>query len=78
MSEQPQPPINHRREFSSSNIAGVSVRAWLSILLTVTVCAMSLMNLEVKEPLYTLVGMAVAYYLGSSQGSKKSEPKPPS
>lgn len=47
-----------------SKILGVSVRAWITVLLVSTVCSMSLAEIEVKEPLYSLAGMAVGFYLG--------------
>lgn len=47
-----------------SRLFGVSIRGWLAVLLVITICAMSLFAMEIKEPLYTLGGMAVGFYLG--------------
>jgi hypothetical protein len=78
----------NKQEFSSSAMFGVSVRAWIAVMLTGTVCLCTLGKvtiaimkqdatlLEVTEPLYTLGGMAEAYYLGSSKTTKQS-PTPP-
>ena len=55
---------------NESSLFGVSVRGWITIFMIVTVCAMSVMMREVKEPLYSLVLMAAGFYLG-----QKSQPK---
>lgn len=47
-----------------SHLIGVSVRAWLAILLTITVCVMALLTLKVEEPLYTLATIALGFYFG--------------
>lgn len=57
-----------------SKFLGVSVRGWLAIILTLTVCAMSLLVLEVKEPLYSLVLMAVGFYLGQKTSKQNGTP----
>lgn len=49
---------------SDSQLVGVSVRAWLAILLTITVCVMALLALKVEEPLYTLTTIALGFYFG--------------
>jgi len=48
-----------------SHFLGVTVRGWIAVLLVVTVCVMSLLKIDVKEPLYTLVITAVSFYLGT-------------
>ncbi len=50
---------------NESNIFGVSVRALIAFMLVLTVCVMSFFAKEVAEPLYTLVMVAVSFYLGS-------------
>lgn len=47
-----------------SSLFGVSLRAWLSASVIVTVCVMSIMNKEVVEPLYGLAQMAIGFYFG--------------
>jgi hypothetical protein len=61
----------------SSHFMQISVRAWLAIALIATICAKSLAEivlaillkdvalLKVTEPLYTMAGMALAYYFGT-------------
>lgn len=68
---------------NSSMIAGVSVRAWLALILIVTVCLATVAKfviavikqdaslLEITEPLYTMGGMALAYYFGASNKQPK-------
>lgn len=64
--QQPSPPKS-----VESEIAGVSIRAWALVTLVLTVCIMSVMQIEVKEPLYTLVGSAIGFYFGQ----KTQQPK---
>lgn len=64
-----------------SRLAGVTIRGWIASVIVLTVCAMSLLKIEVKEPLYTLVISAVSFYLGSRNNmmrmdTPKEEPKP--
>lgn len=47
-----------------SQLVGVSIRGWLAFMLAVTVCGMSILRVEVKEPMYTLVVMALSFYFG--------------
>lgn len=62
-----------RESNNGSHVFSVSVRAWIVMIIVVTVCAMSLLAMEIKEPLYTLVGLTVGYYFGQN---KKQESKP--
>lgn len=73
--ENPVPPIKPMTENGSidSSIFHVSVRAWLALTLCGTVCYMSIVGAEVKEPLYTLVGAAIFYYFGSQQRKEGSK-----
>lgn len=59
-----------------SKLFGVSIRAWLSIIFTLTVCAMALLGMETKEPLYTLASLAVGFYFGQKNqaATKTSTP----
>jgi len=50
-----------------SKAFGVSIRALLAIMLVTTVCCMSVMQIEVKEPLYTLVGFCCGFYYGQKE-----------
>jgi len=59
-----------------SRIQGVSIRGWIAVILVLTVCGMSVLQIDVKEPMYTLVVMAVSFYLGSRQNSKSQEKAP--
>ncbi len=52
----------------SSRIFGVSLRGWISFTVIYTVCIMSIIKVDIKEPLYTLAGMVVAYYFGQEKG----------
>lgn len=63
-----KPPALNRLD-SSLRIGNfdVSVRAGLATMLTGTVCFMSLYEIEIREPLYTLVGLAVGLYFGQKK-----------
>jgi len=58
----------------NSAIFGVSLRGWIALLVVATVCGMSIANIIVVEPLYTLAGLVVGFYYGHQQGltQKKS------
>lgn len=49
---------------SGSTMFGVSIRAWLAVMLVSTVCAMAVMSNPVDEPLYSLSIMSVGFYFG--------------
>lgn len=58
------------RSLGESFAFGISVRAWIAILLAGTVCWMSINAIEVKEPLYTLATIAIGFYFGRQSNSK--------
>lgn len=49
-----------------SKIFNVSVRGWIATFVVATVCAMGLMQIDVKEPLYTLSVAIVSFYFGQN------------
>lgn len=53
-----------------SVILGVSVRGWIAIFIVLTVCGMSWMKLEIKEPLYTLAGLVIGFYFAQATNKK--------
>ncbi len=58
---------------NESYLFHVSIRAWLAMLFSVTVCYMGLKALEVKEPLYSLAVASVGFYFGG-QANKRALP----
>lgn len=56
---------------NDSNIGGVSVRAWVTVLIVLTVCIMSFTKSSVEEPLYTLATIVVGFYFGRSTGKQE-------
>ena len=62
----------------SSRIFNVSLRGWITLLVTSTVCVMSVYDVPVKEPMYTLVGMVVGYYFAQNKNTNDGhrQPKP--
>jgi hypothetical protein len=57
---------------NESNIFGMSVRSVLILILTVTVCYMSLVALEVKEPLYSAFMLGLGFYFGQKTAENKN------
>lgn len=55
------------KETDHSRIFGVSLRGWIALGVVLTVCAMSVLMIEVKEPLYTLAGLIVGFYFGQNK-----------
>lgn len=56
-----------------SKIFNVSMRGWIALIVILTVCAMSVMGIEIREPLYTLAGMVVGFYF-AQQKQRPHEP----
>jgi hypothetical protein len=54
----------------TSAVFHVSIRAWIALLLTGTVCAMQFSGKVVEEPLYTLATVALGYYFGQKGQGK--------
>ncbi len=55
-----------------STMAGVSIRAWIAIILVFEVCFMASFGRTVEEPLYSLAVMAVGFYFGQVKAQKPS------
>ena len=66
---------------NESQVFGISVRGWITVIMVSTVCAMAIMKINVTEPLYSLVTMAVGFFLGQKTNkielSGNSTPKTP-
>jgi hypothetical protein len=61
-------------KFLDSHILRLSVRAIICLELITTVCVLSYIGKEIKEPLYTLATMAAGFYLGQMKPQKSIEP----
>jgi hypothetical protein len=59
------PPTN-----DNSSLFGVTIRGWIAMGVVATICLMSGLKIDIKEPLYTLAGLIVGFYFG--QNPKKS------
>lgn len=62
--------IVEKPKASESHFFSVSVRSWIVLILVGTICIMALKAMEVKEPLYSLVTIAVGYYFGQNTKPK--------
>jgi len=67
--ELPQEPP--RKKASESHLFNMSARGIITMIVVVTVCAMSFQEKEINEPLYTLVGMVIGYYFGQRKEPAK-------
>lgn len=47
-----------------SKIYGVSIRAWITVMMVTTVCLMSAMKATIVEPLYSGFLMGLGFFLG--------------
>ena len=59
----PDPPANGNVP-DTSTIFGVSVRAWMALMIIATVCIMSSLGRNIPDPLYSLALVASGAYLG--------------
>lgn len=78
---------NRENPETASHLFSISVRGWLALILILTICLHSFAKLfidvylaiqsgtvaeiEVKEPLYTMGSMALAYYFGQQMARKQ-------
>ena len=54
-------------KLKESQAFNISVRGWVCIMIVTTICFMSIMGQDVKEPLYTLGGLVIGYYFGQKK-----------
>lgn len=47
-----------------SSFFKVSIRGWITVFLTLTVCGMSILSVNINEPLYTAFSLAIGFYFG--------------
>lgn len=50
---------------------GVSVRAWIVLMVVCTVCTMAFQGIEVKEPLYSIALFSVGFYFSRQPTSAR-------
>ena len=55
-----------KEDVHECSFISISVRGWLAIILTGTVCLLSGFGVEIKEPLYSLAIMALGFYFAKS------------
>lgn len=82
MSEQTEITEKQKTEPSQSAVANVSVRAWLAVLITVTICAnwtanmvmaslgITSTNITIPEPLYSAFMMVLGMYFSQATKNK--------
>ena len=57
---------------NDSSLGGVSIRAWLAVILTLTVCLMSGLGIAVTEPLYSALLLTLGFFFG--QKNERAQP----
>jgi hypothetical protein len=57
-------PMMDESKGQHSSLFNVSIRGWIAIGLTATVCGMSWSNITVVEPLYSMATLALGFYFG--------------
>jgi len=50
----------------NSMILGISLRGWIAMIVILTICLMSGLQIDIKEPLYTLAGLIIGFYFGQN------------
>jgi hypothetical protein len=58
-----------------SQVLGVSVRAWIALVLVFTICLLNGIGVDSTEPLRTLAIMAVQFYFTSKPPASPTAPK---
>lgn len=56
---------------NESKVFGVSVRGWLAATAVITLCATVLLQIDVKEPFYTVVISIVSFYFGQKNSAQQ-------
>lgn len=51
----------------NSQLFGVSIRAWIVVVITLTVCSCCFIRITVTEPLYSAFLISIGYYFGQKQ-----------
>jgi hypothetical protein len=67
MNEEITPDPENGKTGDTSKVWGVSLRGWISLIVILTICLMSGLQIDIKEPLYTLGGLIVGFYFGQNQ-----------
>jgi len=65
----PNQPLVDDDVNGDSHFVKISIRAWIALIVVLTVCVMSFVQKEVTEPLYTLASLSVGYYFGQKTKS---------
>lgn len=60
------------KHHGDSRVYNVSIRGWLAVMLTVTICAMSGFSIKVEEPLYSIATFAIGFYFGQKVPTTKT------
>lgn len=68
MTEQHDTEFSKRRD---SWLHGVSVRGTVALTVLVTICALTLLKLDVTEPLKTIAVLISGYYFGRATGLRE-------
>ena len=59
-----------KQHAGESGFLGLSIRAWLALILVVSFCALCFLRPGLEEKLYLLVAVAIGFYYGSKPAPK--------
>jgi hypothetical protein len=65
------------KPITESAFGGISMRGWLTFVIVLTVCFMSIMKIGIAEPLYTMATIVVGFYFGQNKQSTAVKPTEP-
>jgi hypothetical protein len=52
-----------------SKIFGISVRALIAVIVTITICGMSIFHVEIVEPMYSIGIFVIGFFFGQKTPS---------
>jgi len=52
------------KEPSESQLANISIRGWITVIVVLTVCGMEIFKIGICEPLYSMSLIIVGFYFG--------------
>lgn len=56
-------------KMDESKVFGVSVRAFLAIIIVMTACAMTIYQIKIVEPFYSIVLFVIGFFYGQKNSS---------
>jgi len=67
MADEPVKQLEPESIVGDSKAFGVTIHAWIALGTVYTILLMSVLDIKISEPLYTIGGMVVAFYFGQKK-----------